>query len=228
VKVLLVILKFRELPQFREAVKDLKIDKLWIKWYGQITKPDAYSVARDEFLKRTEYTHFLLLTDDVIVQQKDIDQLIEDAKRAPNWRVISGWFNNDLSDHRDDSNISLSLPHDPPSDGSYEAYEFKTIQWIEENLRFGKECIPVWHQGTALTLFTRDVIEDVPFRSSNGCCIDACLSLDLAAKDIRQFVDLRIRLIHLKINEVMAWRISEVGQHMPEVVFEPCLVQKLQ
>src|ERR1041385_1129645 len=86
------------------------------------------------------------------------------------------------------------------------------------------EIIEVKHQGTALTLFTRKVIEEVPFRSSNGCCIDACLSLDLAKKGIKQYVDLRVRCLHLKINENMAWRISEVFHHLPEVVYEPMVI----
>ena len=216
-KPLLVILKFRELPQFREAVKDLKIDKLWVKWYGQITIPDAYSVAREEFLKRTEYTHFMLLTDDVIVWQKHVDQLIEDGEH---YDVISGWFNNDLTDHADDTNFSFYLPHDPPCNGSYEAYRFQKIGRYSTKI----PIVEVAHQGTALTLLSRKIIEEVPFRSSNGCCIDACLSLDLAKKGIKQYVDLRVRCLHLKINENMAWRISEVFHHLPEVVYEPMVL----
>jgi hypothetical protein len=225
VKVLLVILKFRELPQFREAVKDLKIDKLWIKWYGQITKPDAYSVAREEFLKRTEYTHLLLLTDDVIIQQKDIDQLIQDYEDT-GCDVISGWFNNDLTTHADDTNFSYTLPPDPPSNGSYEGYHFEKIKKVEQwqSVIPGAWRLEVLHQGTALSLISRKIIEEVPFRNSQGCCIDSCLSLDLAEKGIKQYVDLRVRTLHLKINEQMAWRISEVLQHLPEVVFEPVAI----
>ena len=223
-KVLLVILQFRRLPQVLESIKDLKIDKLWVKWYGQLTKPDAYSVARSEFLKR-DYTHFLLLTDDVIVKQEHIDDLILDAERYPDHEVISGWFNQDLTDHADDTNFSRILPPDPPSSGSYESYKFIPISafGVDNFDRFDLDSdaiIRVLHQGTALTLLTRKVIEEVPFRNSEGCCIDACLSLDLAKKGIKQYVDLRVRCLHLKINENMAWRISEVGQHLPEVVFE--------
>jgi len=220
VKPLLVILQFRKIPPVIEALKDLKIDKLWVKWYGQLTIPDAYSVARGEFLKRTDYTHFMLVTDDVIVWQKDIDRLIQDAYLFPGAEVISGWFNNDLTDHADDTNFSFYLPHDPPCNGSYEAYRFQKIRHFSAKV----PMIEVAHQGTALTLLTRRIIEEVPFRSSNGCCNDACLSLDLAAKGIKQFVDLRIRLLHLKINERMAWRISEVTHHLPEVVYEPLLI----
>ncbi len=225
-KVLLVILKFRELPQFREAVKDLKIDKLWVKWYGQITKPDAYTIARQEFLKRTEYTHFLLLTDDVIVFQKDIDRLIKDMEEVKDMDVISGWFNNDLTTHADDTNFSDILPPDPPCNGSYEGYNFIKIKKVEEwqSVVPGAWRLEVLHQGTALTLLSRKIIEEIPFRNSQGCCIDSCLSLDLAAKGIKQFVDLRVRCLHLKINEQMAWRISEVLMHLPEIVYEPLLI----
>jgi len=212
---LLVILQYRKIPPVLESIYDLKIDKLWIKWYGQITKPNAYDVARDEFLKREEYTHFLLLTDDVIIQQKNIDQLIADVETG-GYDVISGWFNNDLTTHSDDTNFAFNPPPDPPAQGTYEGYNFEKIKSI--GLR--SDIIQVIHQGTALTLISRKIIEEVPFRNSQGCCIDSCLSLDLAAKGIKQYVDLRVRCLHLKINEAMAWRISEVGQHQPQVILE--------
>ena len=218
IKPLLVILQYRNIPPVLESIKDLEIDKLWIKWYGQLTTPDSYSVARKEFLKREEYTHFLLLTDDVIVQQIDIDLLVADAE-IRQYDVISGWFNNDLTTHEADTNFSFSLPYDPPSDGSYEAYKFEKITY-EYMFPRKDPIVQVLHQGTALSIISRKIIEEVSFRNSNGCCIDACLSLDLAAKGIKQYVDLRVRCLHLKVNEVMAWRISEVTQHLPEVVFE--------
>lgn len=195
-------------------MKDLHgVDQLWIKYYPQ---REAYSIARDWFLQHKTYSHFLLLTDDVIVLQKDIDQLIENA----GYEVISGWFNQNLTDHAEDTNFSFSLPPDPPFKATYEGYKFEPIASVKPR-RQGSIIIPVLHQGTALTLLSREIIEQVPFRHSEGCCIDSCLSLDLATKGIKQYVDLRVRTLHLKISDEMQSRISEVGKHEPTIEYSP-------
>jgi hypothetical protein len=201
---------------FLESVKDLdSIDKLWIKFYPQ---REAYTLAREEFLKRTEYTHFLLLTDDVIIEQKHIDRLVEDA--GDYYDVISGWFNGNLTDHLNDTNFSFCLPPDPPYQGKYEDYHFLPIDIAFLGTTFRDRILVVLHQGTALTLISRKIIEQVPFRHSQGCCIDSCLSLDLAKKNIKQYVDLRVRCLHLKINDAMQSRISKVGKEGYEPTIE--------
>jgi hypothetical protein len=216
-KTLLVIFQFRELSPFLESVKDLKIDKLWVKFYSQ---REAYNLARDEFLKRTEYSHFLLLTDDVIVHQSDIDTLVADAQYTD---VVSGWFNQNLTTHKNDSNISRTPPPDPPFKAMYSDYQFLPISWIECYLRILPDTVmlPVLHQGTALTMISRVVIERVPFRHSEGCCIDACFSHDLEANGIKQYVDPRVRTLHLKISDSMQARISMVGKNDPTIEYRP-------
>lgn len=214
VKPLLCIFQFREIPQFLESVKDLKEDKLWIKFCPQI---HAYDLARDEFLKRQEYTHFLLLTDDVIVQQKDIKQLKADAKNG--FEVVSGWFNGNLTDHAEDTNFSFQLPPDPPCNGTYEGYHFEKINFVLKTDK--NKLISVLHQGTALTMISRRIIEEVPFRHSGGCCIDSCLSKDLYNKQIPQYVDLGVRTLHLKISDEMQSKISAVGKYEPTIEYRP-------
>jgi hypothetical protein len=61
--------------------------------------------------------------------------------------------------------------------------------------------IPILHQGFALSRLSRRLIEQVPFRTDAGCCVDSCLSLDLMnfRIGITQYVDIRIRMKHLKI-----------------------------
>ena len=208
-KPLLVIFQFRNIPQFLESVKDLTIDKLWIKFYPQ---REAYDIGRRWFLEHKEYSHFLLLTDDVIVLQEDIDQLIEDATNG--FEVVSAWFNQNLTDHAGDTNFSFQLPPDPPFKGQYKDYQFEKIDTVDTD-----KIIKVLHQGTALTMISRRIIEDVPFRHSEGCCIDSCLSLDLYNKKIPQNIDLGTRTLHLKISDEMQARISEVGKQTPVTEF---------
>jgi hypothetical protein len=154
----------------------------------------------------------------VIIQQKDIDQLMDDA--GDYYDVISGWFNANLTDHINDTNFSFSLPPDPPYQGKYEDYEFVPIDIAFLSTTFRDRILSVLHQGTALTLITRKIIEEVPFRHSQGCCIDSCLALDLAKKGIKQYVDLRVRTLHLKINDAMQSRISVVGKEGYEPTIE--------
>jgi len=196
------------IPQFLESVKHLEIDKLWINFYPQA---EAYSLARDEFLKRKEYTHFVMLIDDLLVKQLDIDFLLADNKD-----VISGWCNNNTTTHSADSSISFILPPDPPSSGTYEGYEFVPIKQIEHMTGI----MSVKHQATALTILTRKIIEKVPFRHSGGCCIDSCLSIDLDKAGIKQYVDMLVRTQHLKVNDAMQAKISLVDKLPREIKFE--------
>lgn len=195
----------------------MEIDKLWFKFYSQHF---VYDLARIEFLKRTEFTHFLLLTDDCLIQQKDIDQLIQDYKDTGH-DVISGWFNQDLTTHATDTNFSFTLPPEPSPNHKYDEFNFEPIEAIDSYHFPYNPIEPVLHQGTALSLISRKVIEQVPFRHFNGICQDACLSIDLAKKGIKQYVDLRVKALHLKINDWMQWAISEVGKEKAEMVFEP-------
>ena len=108
------------------------------------------------------------------------------------------------------------MPPEPHPNGKYEDYQFEPINHLGY-----KGLIPVLHQGTALSLISRKIIEQVPFRNFHGVCQDTCLSIDLAKKGIKQYVDLRVRTLHLKINDWIQWRISEVGKEKAEMVFEP-------
>ena len=211
-KPLLVIFQFRQIPEFLDSV-NFNIDKLWMKFYPQ---RDAYRIARDWFLN-SDYTHFILLTDDVVVTQKDIDTLID----ARVLGVVSGWFNGNTTTHRFDSNISWNLPPNPPYKGTYEDYRFVPIDELQAKFPTNRSClVQVKHQGTALTLLSRDIVRQIPFRHSEGCCIDACLALDLAKAGIPQYVDLIARCKHLKINDENQAVISKVGIEKPEQVFE--------
>ena len=78
----------------------------------------------------------------------------------------------------------------------------------------------VKHQATALTIISRKVIEKVPFRHSDGCCIDSCLSLDLDKAGIKQYVDMLVRTQHLKVNDAMQAKISMVDKLPREIKYE--------
>jgi hypothetical protein len=69
-----------------------------------------------------------------------------------------------------------------------------------------------------LTFLSRKVVEKIPFRHDCGCCVDALLSHDLAKEGIKRYVDLRVRMLHLKDSAIP---VTLVGKKPSEIVFEP-------
>ncbi len=191
---LIAIFKVRDLPEFDESVEKLDPDihKLYIGYYPQM---EAYDKARYFFLDHEYYTHFIILPDDLIVTQHDIDVLLEDSK---NYDVIGGWCNVDNTFFKDYACFSFSLPPNPPFKGTTAGYRFRTIQSVENQTGITQ----VMHQGWAPCVINRKVIKQIPFRSSQDCCMDSTFSLDLHENGIKQYVDLAVRTKHLKINDV--------------------------
>ena len=205
IKPLLFIPSPRDIPEFIKATSKLKVDKLWLKYYPQ---EYAYVLGRHWFLEHQQYTHFVILPDDLIVTQKNLDSLSMWASTAY-YPVISGWCNNTAgpTDYVY-SNISLTLPPDPPQSGTFDGYNFLCIRDI--NL-MPKEIIKVKYSGFALEFMTRDVVERIPFRSDYGCCIDSCLAFDLDHHNITQYVDLNnvMRHVRSKPLDIMVGRIEK-------------------
>lgn len=215
IKPLLVIFSAREIKDFYDATSKLKVDKLWIKNYSQLI---AYPLARNEFLKEKykDYTHFVILADDLIVTPEDLNILTEECD---NYDVISGWCN--LWRHGPYShlsNLSYELPPDPPAGGTTESYNFFPIDYVLWLRDWPTTIMRIKHQGTALTFLKREVLEDIELKTDLGCCPDAMLSLSLAKIQIPQYVDLRVRMLHLKDS---ANPVNNVGKLPAEIVYEP-------
>ena len=213
---LLVIFQPRYNERFLDAVSKVKVDKLWINYYPQHI---AYPLARIEFLKREEYTHFVIMTDDLIFTNRDYQILKGECEK---YDVISGWANNWITGYwAEYSSISFKLPPNPPGQSTIYDYDFAkiiTIQVMKE-ANPDKPIIEVPHQGTMMTFLSRKVVEKIPFRHDCGCCVDALLSHDLHNAGIKQYVDLRVRMLHLKYAELPPDLL--VGKKPSSVVFEP-------
>jgi hypothetical protein len=191
----------RDLPEFNEATAKLPYDKLWSKYYNE---DDAYRNGRAWFLEHQEYTHFLILPDDLIVRDDDIRML----SRISESFVMSGWCRNTIrknlywkgapeTEAMADSCISIEcLPPDPPYQGTYDKFQFMSVKSIRAAVEHGFTAIEVKYAGFPPTVIPRRVVEKIPFRTSYGCCTDSCFALDLAANNIKQYCDLRIRTFH--------------------------------
>lgn len=117
-----------------------------------------------------------------------------------------------------DSNISTSsLPPDPPGTGTYYDYHFESIKTIQTMLDSGQRYLKVKFSGFPLVFISRRVLEVIPFRSSSGCCVDSCFSLDLDKKGIEQYSDLEVRSVHINSSEL---RDLKTGIEEPDIIFE--------
>lgn len=210
----------RDLPVFEEAIDKLKFDKLLVKYYPEIV---AYTIGSSWFLNHKEYSHFVVLPDDLIVTETDLNHLLYgDIAYCDD--VISGWCRNTVR-LKDDwkgppeteetaaSNISFILPPNPPISGTYEQYNFISLRYIGDSK---DNIIQVKHSGFGPMIIPRQVIERIPFRSS-GCCVDSHFALDLDSEGIPQYCDLRVRTTHINSSDPEKLL---TGKKEPTIIFE--------
>jgi len=207
IKPLLFLPSAREIPQVKEAVDKLNIDKLWVKNYNQ---QEAYKLARIWFLEH-KYTHLIINPDDLIVKQQDIDQLVKSTQ------VISGWCVHGKSPPERnglDSNVSFKHLYEDIIPGAldYNYYEFIPIADIKDDIT------KVGFSGFAPTVIPRRIVKKIPFRTSYGCCVDSCFSQDLTANKIPQYVDFRVKTIEIEATDP---ELLQVGKKEKEIIFVP-------
>src|SRR4030095_7571084 len=138
-KPLLVIFNPRSIPEFYKAIEKINgISKLWIKYCPQDV---AYNKAREFFLQ-SDYTHFMILPDDLIVTQADVDAIVNCDE---SYDSISGWCNNaGREDTKIDTNISAFLPPDPPRTATYEGYRWFKIAQFETLLSKVEKSVTIF------------------------------------------------------------------------------------
>jgi hypothetical protein len=210
IKPLIFIPSPRNIEPFNNAAAQLHIDKLWVKYYPEI---EAYQHARDYFLKhREEYTHLIILPDDLIVTEPDLYVLMFDINRK-HYDVISGWCRNTIrqmytyqghpeTEETAASNVSYILPPYPPAQGTYDQYQFIPISDINRirNDKAQNDIVQVKYAGFAPTIISRQVIEQIPFRIES-CCVDSCFAHDLYKAGIAQYCDLCVKSTHLELRQ---------------------------
>jgi len=215
-KPLLFIPSPRDIPEVKESISKLKIDKLWIKYHKQ---EEAYKMARDIFLSEqmNDYTHFIIHPDDMLSTQRDLEYLLLSSSDS----VMSGWCINTIQDNWQElnhTNMSYTITWDTPRRKTYESYNFIPVKDVIKLLQDGRAVIKVKFAGFALQLIPRDIIEQIPFSADHDCCVDTCFSLDCDVQGVDQFINLRVRTKHLKrkVDEI------QTGKKEPKIIFETC------
>ena len=214
IKPLIFIPSARDLPEFEEYTKKLNYDKLWIKYHPQ---EEAYVVGRNWFLEHSEYTHLIILPDDLLLEQSQLETLLQHSDM-----VMSGWCIHGKSpqDRKGlDSNVSFSLPSifTPPMLTVYESYDFIPINEIKNYIRAHWVAATIKFSGFAPTIIPREIVQQVPFRASHGCCVDTCFSQDLLIHKINQFVNFRVQTKEI---EATSPELIQVGKKEKEIRYE--------
>lgn len=162
-------------------------DKLWVRNMSQAM---AYNQLRLWFLDHTEYTHMILLIDDVIVTQEEFNILRHDVEES-DYPVIGGIGNVSYERLEEYSPCLTVMPGTEE-----ETYKFMKKSEVEDFIKRGEYIKQVKFEGFSLTFIRRDVIEQVEFRGTNS--LDLYFAMDCEEKGIPTYVDFRAKLFHLK------------------------------
>lgn len=193
----------RDIPEFNEATSKLNYDKYWVKYH----RPEiyAYIEAQSFFLAHKEYSHLVILPDDLIVTKEDIDKLLKHAQRN-NIHIVSGFCNIDTTDLKDFANICIKPVHALRDKRQYTWMHFNEFSKFATQNKDPRGLIKVQFSGFPLMVISRTVLEKVHFRNDskcglekNGCCLDVTFCFDAINEGFDIFVDPAIRLLHMKI-----------------------------
>ena len=90
----------RDIPEAIKSIKDnINIPKVWFKAF---TEPQVCDEI-NKFVARTNYSHYIINADDVVLTKEAVDCVLENA---PNYDVFTGWVNMHLNPDRSLSALS--------------------------------------------------------------------------------------------------------------------------
>lgn len=82
----LMVMNARDIPECILSLKALKIDKVWFRGFTE----KQLEKEIDRFIRSTGYSHYIIVSDDVIVTQQALDNLLVNQSAGP---VVTGWCN---------------------------------------------------------------------------------------------------------------------------------------
>lgn len=196
----------RDITEVYDALKETGYDRLYAKYYPELK---AYQLLREYFLDHEEYTHLVICPDDLVIEKKHIDALIEDLQKS-DYPVLSGVCNVDQGDNKDLLNITYNLPHPKRTVPKKNVIGWRHYHWVHKNTVFNTSLIDVLFSGFACMFLRRDVVSKYKFADDalqNGTpslmtgAIDVMFANVCAITGIRQTVDQTVRMDHLKGKE---------------------------
>lgn len=230
----------RDIDQVTKCHQQIPFDRVYAKYF---VEREAYWHLRNFFLQHPEYTHMIIIPDDLVFTPQDVKSLYHDL-REYDYPILSGICNVDLGEYKDKWSITQNLPHpvrplkkcdDPTRKRAWLGWRW--YAWFDddtikaEQQRQKSEIIRVPHSGFALQCIRRDVVEAIEFTTDgpdNGLAnvetssVDVMYSNSCAIAGIAIMVDPRIRMLHLResgpveitLGEPEIWHIKDSTKHI--------------
>lgn len=182
----------REVESLNES---LPCDKLIVRFVGEYK---AYMIMKDEFMKRPDYTHLVLATDDIVVKPEHIVQLQKDLDEF-DYPVISGMMN---VDQDDDVHVNLTWEL-PIKDRKHRQYNNIRREMIADE----PDIFQVAFSGFPLMAIRRDIVKPYIFAADKvfqgfppyrGASLDLVFCWYCKENNIPVMVDKRIDMKHLR------------------------------
>lgn len=207
---LLCIPSPRDIPRFLARMDTItKYDKLWVKYF--FPEIVAYHNIRREFLQHKEYTHLVIIPDDLLITQEKLDLLLDDFNHITGSEdtVISGYCNVDTTRFKDCSNVCLSQVSVNRSQRIYSWITLQDFQDWRKEADYNKPLENLMYVGFAgftCMVIPRKIIEHREFRNdsasghdSDGCCVDTMFCSHILEENYKILVDIRCDFHHMKI-----------------------------
>lgn len=168
---------------------------------------DAYRQCRNFFLEHTEYTHMAILPDDLLVDLKHVDKLVDDLDKH-DYDVLSGISNFAMSSKNFFNNMTCidyrnygavdQLARTGRFDYFKQIMTRETYKKIKEDMASKPDrIIRVAISHFPLTIIKREVVEKIEF-GNNLMGVDTVFFQDCINKSIATYADLDVEMVHIK------------------------------
>jgi len=212
IKPLLVYLQAADYPEILEELEKIPCDKLILKYFPY---PHPHNIARDFFLKHTEYTHLIIQPQDLKVTKEHYEKMFKNIydKNYPVLSAVCNVGKNGVFRYK------MAVCKELPAWNRYVRY----YNWIPSGL---KGINQVKFQGHVFVWIKRDVVErrniygDYIFRGSvhvggePAPDLTFCTECDRSGIPIHADCDCNIE--HLATHEKIL-----VGKKKVEIIYKP-------
>lgn len=166
----------------------------------------AYDIIRDVFLANKQYTHLVLLPDDLIVKPSQLRSLMRSVARY-NYPVFSGVANVDQTVNKDMFAVSFDIIN---IERAKRRFSLMSRETLNDYAKRGKHIQVRW-SGFPCMFIRRNIVERFEFNldgiaehDSNGfvgCCTDTVFCWNCYTNNIPIYIDPKVRMFHLKISD---------------------------
>lgn len=208
-----------DLEQVTDSLKTIPCDQLHISYFKY---PYPHIIAEDFFHAHKEYTHLILLPNDLVFTKDNYESMLKTIE-TNDYDVFCGVCNVDIGKYRDKLNITSNLPVIGP-------YYQRRYFWISKN-KYPNIILKVPFAGFPAMWVKRQVLEQTRinwlspqlkgknhaiWENQGGYSNDLAFCHNLNQLGIPIYCDTSVNMVHLRYQGV-----SQIGKKPPKVKFIP-------